>query len=380
LAILVAAGQTAPVKAPIAVIGQPGETVADAGPPPAAAAPGPAPVAASAAARGDGDGGEWIKASPAARRLAKDQGIDLRQVTGSGPEGRVVERDVLRHASANRPRATPLAAKMAVEHGIDLASLASGGRITSQQVMAAAQVQSEEAPAVVSQTLPASANEGTPLAGMRRVIAERMSASWTTAPHVTLTVEVDMSEAMGLKRRLSEATDSKISFTEIIARCTAAALAEFPMVNASLIDGRLVRHDEIHLGVAVALEDGLIVPVVRNAAGKSVTRLGAEIRQLTDKARQGRLGPDEVSGGTFTITNLGMYGVDQFTPIINQPESAILGVCRVVERPVVCQGKVEIRPLMNLCLSFDHRIIDGAVAARFMARLRQLIEQPVLLV
>jgi pyruvate dehydrogenase E2 component (dihydrolipoamide acetyltransferase) len=378
LAILVPSGGTAPVKAPIALIGQPGETVETAGqsgvdilPAPLAEPAGPPPGGATdVSARAADDG--WIKASPIARRLAGEKGIELSRLTGTGPGGRIVERDVLAFAGRSRPRVTPLAAKVAAEHGVDLAAMSSDGRITSREVLAmTAKPAAAAVPADVA---------GTPLAGMRRVIAERMSASWSAAPHVSMTVETDMSEATNLKQRLSEATGAKVSFTEIVVRCAARALTEFGAVNASLIDGLLYRHADVHIGVAVALDDGLIVPVVRHAAGKSVSRLGAEIRELTEKARQGRLAPDEVTGGTFTVTNLGMYGVDHFTPIINQPESAILGVCRVVERQVVRQGAAGFRPMMNLCLSFDHRVVDGSVAARFLARIRQLLEQPLLLV
>lgn len=357
LAILVDQGGTALVRAPIAVIGNAGESVAAAAAPAAVAA---APVAvsvptavASVAATVNGNG--RIKTSPIARRLAREQGIDINQLHGTGPGGRIVERDINAALANGAPHIGAPTSKAADDGNADLVPVAG------------------------KEALPTT-NTGTPLSGMRRVIAERMSQSWTTAPHVTFTVEVDMTEATALRKRLAEVTGKKVSFTEILARAAAATLTEFPYVNSSLVDGKLVLHDEVHIGIAVALDDGLIVPVVRNAAAKSVTRLGEEIRQLAEKAREGRLGPDEVTGGTFTITNLGMFGIDEFTPIINQPESAILGVCRIVERQVVRQGAVEIRPMMNLCLSCDHRIIDGAVAARFLARLRLLIEQPVLMV
>jgi pyruvate dehydrogenase E2 component (dihydrolipoamide acetyltransferase) len=215
---------------------------------------------------------------------------------------------------------------------------------------------------------------------MRKVIAERMSQSWAVAPHVTINVTADMSAAAELRKKLAEATGGKVSFTEIITRCAARALSEFPIVNASLANGQIVYHDDINIGMAVALDDGLIVPVIRNADRKSVVALGAEIRELSGRARSNRLGPDDVTGGTFTITNLGMFGVDAFTPIINQPESAILGVSRIVETPVAVGGEIVIRPLTTLCMSCDHRLIDGVVGARFLARIVQLLEQPLLLV
>jgi pyruvate dehydrogenase E2 component (dihydrolipoamide acetyltransferase) len=285
----------------------------------------------------------------------------------------VVERDVVGFIKRNAAKATPLAAKLAFELGVDLAGIAKDSRIMKGDVLAA-----RSKPAATA-GVPAVAASGAAIAGIRKVISERMIQSWHTAPHVNLTVEVDMTEAVDLKNKMTQATGNKFSFTEIIAKCAAHALGEFKTVNASLIDGKIYYHEFAHIGVAVALDNGLIVPVVKNAEQKSLTALREDIRSLSETARRGELLPDDISGGTFTITNLGMFGVDHFTPIINQPESAILGVCRVVERPVVRNGKIEIRPMMNLCLSFDHRLIDGSVAAQFMARMRQLLEQPLLL-
>jgi pyruvate dehydrogenase E2 component (dihydrolipoamide acetyltransferase) len=218
-----------------------------------------------------------------------------------------------------------------------------------------------------------------PLTGMRKVIAERMSMSWQTSPHVNMTVEVDMTAAMELKEKLTQATGQKITFTDIIVKCAALALKEFPVVNASLIDGKIVSHDQVNVGIAVALDNGLIVPVIRNADHKTVTTVRQEIASLSSKARSGGLSADDMNQGTFTVSNLGMFGIDHFTPIINPPQSAILGVCRIVDRAIVDGGEIAVRPMMNLCLSFDHRLIDGALGAQFLARLRQLLEQPLLL-
>jgi pyruvate dehydrogenase E2 component (dihydrolipoamide acetyltransferase) len=372
LAILVPEGTAAPVKAPLAVIGKPGEKIERAdsvriqAPEPSGKAPAHAPAAVH---RSVADGTR-LKASPLAKRIASERGVDLTLVTGTGPDSRVVEKDVLNFIKRHAVKATPLATKLAFEHGVDLASIAKGSRIMKDDVLAAL-----SKPAAAA-GVPAS---GAAIAGIRKVIAERMSQSWHTAPHVNLTVEVDMTEANVLKNKMTQATGNKFSYTEIIAKCAAHALGEFKTVNASLIDGKIYYHEYIHIGVAVALDNGLIVPVVKNAEQKSLTALREDIRTLSEKARRGKLLPDDIAGGTFTITNLGMFGVDHFTPIINQPESAILGVCRVVPRPVVENGNIEIRPMMNLCLSFDHRLVDGSVAAQFMARMRQLLEQPLLL-
>ncbi len=377
LKLLVAEGETVPVKAPLAIIGEAGEEVASsaaAGAPAIAeaamaAAAAPAPVAREA--------GEWVKASPLARKLARERHLDLAAVTGTGPTGRVVERDIVKCSiSQSSLKATPLATKMAAELGVDLKTLDRGQRITSVDVVAGAQAPSVSAGQAQSPV--ATASLGAALSGMRKVIAERMALSWQTVPHVHLTVQVDMSEAVRLKNKLAE-SGLKISFTDLVVRCAAQTLAAFRMVNNSLVDGKLIENPAINLGIAVAVENGLIVPVIRDADQKSLRRLSEEIGAIGAKARAGKLLPDDYSGGTFTVSNLGMYGADHFTPIINPPESAILGVCRLNQRPVVVDSQVTARPMMDLCLGFDHRLIDGALAARFMARLRQYMEQPLLL-
>ncbi|MEA4836907.1 MAG: dihydrolipoamide acetyltransferase family protein, partial [Rhodospirillaceae bacterium] len=325
---------------------------------PAAAAAAPvaasAPVAAVSAPALPADG--RIKASPIAKRLAAEKGIDIALVPGTGPEGRIVERDILAFAARPQPAAAPAPAPVA-------APAAAAAPVAAKPAQAAAAVPG-----------------GVPISGMRKVISERMSQSWHIAPHVTINVTADMTAATELRKKLAEATGSKVSFTEIVTKCAAQALTEFKYVNASLINGQIVYHDYVNVGMAVALDDGLIVPVIKNAHEKSVVQIGQEVRDLSGKARAGQLGPDNVSGGTFTITNLGMFGVDAFTPIINQPESAILGVCRIVETPVVIKGEIVIRPLMTLCMTCDHRLVDGAVGAQFLARVVQLLEQPLLLV
>ncbi|MEI6213814.1 MAG: dihydrolipoamide acetyltransferase family protein [Desulfuromonadales bacterium] len=374
LDILVPEGSAVPVQTAIALIGKPGEqasrTVESTVAAPADIidvtdkAPGVALQLSSAV-------GKRVMASPFARKLAKEQGIDLTIVTGTGPGGRVVERDVVGFIKRTTVKATPLAARIADDFGLDLHAIKKESRIMKDDVIALLSKRessvTEFSTSVVSVT------------GMRKVIAERMSVSWQTVPHVNMTAEVDMTAASDVKKSLGIAAGRKISFTEIIIRCAAHALGEFKIVNASMITDTIQLHESINIGVAVALENGLIVPVIKNADKKSIIAVGKEIGELSLKARQGLLSRDEISGGTFTVTNLGMFGIDHFTPIINQPESAILGVCRVVEKAVVSEGSIVIRPMMNLCLSFDHRLIDGAVGARFLSRIRQLLEQPLLL-
>jgi pyruvate dehydrogenase E2 component (dihydrolipoamide acetyltransferase) len=314
----------------------------------------------------------WVKASPAARKAAREKGIDISIVIPTGPDGRVVERDVLALAEGKAvAKSSPLAAKVAADLGVDLSSIDKAGRIMKDDVMAAAKSTAPAATAVPAQTKP--------LVGMRKVIAERMSQSWTTAPHVHLTVEVDMTAALALKDQLSKASGQKASVTEIVIKCAAQVLGEIPVVNASIIGNQIVYHESINMGVAVSLDDGLIVPVIRAAETKSLREIRAAVVDLGSRARSNKLQPDEISGGTFTVTNLGMFGTDHFTPIINPPESAILAVCRTVDKPVVANGQVVIRPMCNFVLGFDHRLIDGAVGAKFMARFRELIENPMLL-
>lgn len=317
----------------------------------------------------------WVKASPAARKAARDRGIDLAMVRPSGPEGRVVERDVIAYESTQPavPKASPLAGKLAAELAVDLNRLDKQGRIMSTDVLAAAASQKAVPTAAISGT---EKENSKPLAGIRKVISERMSASWTSAPHVHLTVEVDMTRAMELKEQLAQSTGQKASVTEIVVRCAAQVLKEIPIVNASLAGDRIILHEQVNMGLAVALDDGLIVPVIRQAEVLSLKQLREKIVDLGSRARLGKLTPDEISGGTFTITNLGMFGTDHFTPIINPPESGILAVCRTVDKPVVEKGQVVVRPMCNFVLGFDHRLIDGAVGAKFMARFRELMENP----
>ena len=376
LEILVPAGDIAKVKAPIAVIGQPGEKVEKSVPEPVASSvPAESDLPASdpepAAGAGSGEAGGRIKASPIAKRLAREANIELGNLKGTGPDGRIVERDVRQYLEEGKVKASPLAAKIATENRIDLSSIQKDERIMKEDVLAhMAQGTSETTPAP-------SVKE--PLTGMRKIIAERMSMSWQTSPHVNMTVEVDMTSATDLKAKLVEAAGQKVSLTDIIVKCAAFALKEFPVVNASLQDDQIVSHSQINIGIAVALENGLTVPVIRDADRKTISGLREAIVSLSEKARSGKLSADDLNQGTFTVSNLGMYGIDHFTPIINPPQSAILGVCRVVDRPIVETGQVVIRPIMNLCLSFDHRLIDGAVGAQFLARLQQLLEQPLLL-
>jgi pyruvate dehydrogenase E2 component (dihydrolipoamide acetyltransferase) len=263
---------------------------------------------------------ERVVASPAAKRLAREHGVDLSKVVGTGPEGRIVEDDVKRliEAVAGVPRV----------------------------------------------------REVIPLTGIRKTTAERLSHSFQTAPHSTVSMDVDMAEA----RRLHEETQA--SYTDILVKAVAEVLKEHSIINSTLDGEQIKVYEDINVGVAVATEKGLIVPVVHNADRLSLKEISSVVKSLVEKAREGKLTKEDLTGGTFTVTNLGMYGVDFFIPIINPPETAILGVGRVAEKPVVVDKTVVVKPVMNLSLAYDHRVVDGAPAAQFLKRVKQLLETP----
>jgi len=371
-----------PVQDAIAIIGTADEPIDDLladAPAPKAPAEAPAPAAApisapTAAAKTESPAvpvaGEKVFASPAARRVARERGIEIEALAGrgTGPNGRIVEKDVLGFAAS--VRATPLAEKVAADMGIQLGAVTGtgvGGRITRDDLGRAAVT-----PAGIGATIP--------FTGMRKMVAKGVTASAQTAVHVTLVTEVDMTECVSLRGQLLAEIEReygvRLSYTDFIAKAAAKAILDKPIVNASLQGDVIVISDSINIGIATAIEGGLLVPVVKNVQSKSVIAISKEIKALAERARSGKATPDDLSGGTFTITNLGVYGVDSFTPIITPGQSAILAVCRIADKPVVVNGQILIRSMMNLCLSFDHRIMDGAPAAEFLARLRDILQSP----
>jgi pyruvate dehydrogenase E2 component (dihydrolipoamide acetyltransferase) len=302
----------------------------------------------------------FLRISPRAAALAKDCVIDPSQIRGTGPEGRVVEKDVKNHLQARgyeRLRVTPSAKALAAKEKLDLLAIAPGadGRISVADVERAL----AERPRVMSK--------------MRQIIAQRLTQSVVTAPHFFVTVEVDMTELVRFRAQLKE-KGAPYTVTDFISEAAVLTLKEFPEVNSST-DGKSVRwHSQVHLGLAVSLEQGLVVPVIRNAGELTLAELNAKVKELAEKARTGKLGPDEMSGSTFTISNMGMMDVENFTAIINPGESAILAVSSTVKKAVVREEKVVVRSMMKLTLSSDHRIIDGAMAARFVNALKQKLE------
>ena len=287
--------------------------------------------------------GEKMKVSPLARKLAIDHGIDLSSLTGTGPSGRIIKEDIDKAiAETQAVIATPAKKTVEVSPGQPLFTLTS-------------------------------------YSGMRKVIGDNLARSWAVAPKVDYHASVDVTALLALRQSINKNREDKITLTDMLVKIAARALKMRPNINISL-DGDQIRHYwEPHIGVAVALDSGLVVPVVKNADTKTLSVVSQEIKQFARLAREGQLVMEEMQGGTFTITNVGSYNsVDWFTPIINQPESAILGIGRTVEMPVVIDNQIVIRPMMGISFSFDHRLIDGAPAAEFLGVLLELIENPCL--
>ena len=310
-------------------------------------------------------------------------------MTGSGPGGRITREDVEKAAqaapapaAAERLKISPVARKLCEELGVDPASVTGtgpGGRITRDDVQKAAEA-AKAAPAPAA--APGAAGETIPLRGMRGRVAERMFQSWNTIPRVTEVMLVDMNATVSFRQAMLAQWEQqygvRISLNDLITKAVAAALRRHPRLNATLVDQEVHLHENVNVGVAVNLDEGLIVPVIADADRKDLGQVARQSRELAEKARAVpmRLSPDEVSNGTFTITNLGTTGIELFTPIINPPQVAILGVGMVQRRPVVVGDALAIRPSVYLCLVFDHRAVDGVPAANFLQELQRLLEKP----
>jgi len=334
-----------------------------------------------------------IFASPRARMRAQENEVELRLVEGTGPNGRIVERDIYAFLE-EQPKATPMARKVAAELGVDLRTVSgtgAGGRIVRADVeMAVAPAPAAgpvatpaRAPAPVVALPPAEVASTEPLKGLRGIIAERMATSAQTTARVTLFTEVDATAFVEARTRLKAAVTEEWGFApgynDLLGLMVARALHEYAYMNARLSGDEIQRLDHVNVGMAVDTERGLLVPVIRDADRLGLRAFGQQFRDMVGRARVGRSLPDDLSGGTFTITNLGMFDVDLFTPIINLPEAAILGVGRIQAKPVVREDQVVVAQMMTLSLAFDHRLVDGAPAARFLQRIKQLVENPYLL-
>ncbi len=396
-------GDAVKVLSPIALIAAPDEVVES---PQLLSSPRPAMQEAFSSLpgreKGERDGvdrGHRIFISPRARRLAEQHNIPLTALQATGPEGAIVERDVRAYLEAQivpstalrtgpstslrtGPPITPVARRMAEEAGLDWRSLTGtspGGRITRDDVAKAL-----EAAPWAAETAPVTTEinevvEAMPLRSVRAVIAERMARSVTTTAHVTLTAEADATALVELRRQLIQ-DGVYASYNDLFLCILGRALREYPQLNTSLEGDTIKVWRRIHIGLAVDTDRGLLVPVVRDVDRKGLLQLVEDTQPLVERARAGQCAPDELSGGTFTLTNLGMFGIDAFTPLINLPECAILGVGRIKRQPVMMGKKVVGRQMVWLSLTFDHRLVDGGPAARFLQRVVQLVERPHLLI
>lgn len=280
------------------------------------------------------------RATPVARKIAKEHDIDLTQIKGSGPSGRIQRKDVEEYLKNLQQRKLP----------------------------------TQEEP----KSQPVSYTRTIPLTGMRGIIANKMKQSINTAPHYYVTMDINMEEILKLKDTLNQKLqDTKITINTILIKASSIAIKEYPIINSFVQDDQIILKEQINIGLAVALEDGLIVPVIKDADKKGLSKIAKEERMLIQKAREGKLTPDDYNGGSFTISNLGMFDVTTFTAIINQPEVAILAVGKITPTPVVEDGEIKIKPIMKATLSSDHRVIDGAVAAKFLKKIKEILEDPI---
>lgn len=325
-----------------------------------------------------------VTASPIAARIAAEHKLDLAQIKPQG--GRVQKEDVLAYLAAQtkpagngngRALASPKARRLAQESGIELHAVTGSGpegAVLTADVMNYARVEQVIRPlAGVSQTAEGNA---IPMSRMWRVMVERLTTAWATIPHFYLQRDVDATALTAWQADAQRRTAQKITITDLLVKLTAAALAQHPRVNSSWRDGNIYLNTEINIGLAVAVEDGLLVPVIYQADTLGLNEIAAKRRTLVLKAQTNKLSPDEMSGGTFTISNLGMYGVDQFKAIVNPPQAAILAVGRIADRVVPVNGQPAVRPMLTLSLSCDHRVVDGARGAQFLQTLAELIESP----
>lgn len=367
-----------PIDGVIAVIGEAGEdwkqAIADAdGGHTLSAAPvaqETAPVATAAVATPASDSNnstdQRVKASPLAKSMAKEAGIDISQVNGSGDGGRIVKRDIeamVEQKQTTSPQpATPAPAPA-----------------PSAPTAPAAPAAEKSEPAVI----PFAYGGGTatyedfPVSQMRKVIAKRLGESKFTAPHFYLTVEMNMDKAIQLRQKLNEVAPTKLSFNDLVLKACAVSLRLHPAINSSWMDTHIRRNKDVNIGVAVAVEDGLLVPVIRYADMKTLSQINVEVKELAGLAKKRKLQPEQMTGNTFTISNLGMFGIEEFTAIINPPDACILAVGAIIEKPIVQNGQIVVGNMMKVTLSCDHRVVDGATGAQFLQTLKLILEDPI---
>ncbi|MCF2665315.1 2-oxo acid dehydrogenase subunit E2 [Oscillibacter valericigenes] len=405
LKILHPAGDVVPITEPIAIVGEAGTDVSGfaGGAAPAAAPAAPVPAAAPAAAPAAPaavparDPNTRIWASPRARLHAEENGVDLAYVPATGPDDYIIDRDVISYL-ANKPAVTPLAANVAKAQGIDLSGVTgtgANGKITTADLPGAAPAAvaaPAAAPAADATLADAEAPAGQltrgthteKMSGMRKAISKNMLASKSTNAQTNHRMVVDMTAAIALRKQYKD-LGIKISYNDIIVRACAKALQDMPIVNASVDGSNIVYHDYVNVGTAVSVPGGLIVPVIKDADIIGLSGIAAKSTELIEKARDGKLTDADYHGGTFTVSSLGMFDLDDFVAIINPPESAILAVGKIAKTPVVVtndegEDEIVIKSMCALCLSYDHRIIDGAEAAKFLQKVKSYLQNPVLLI
>jgi len=316
---------------------------------------------------------KFKKISPRAKGKAKELRVEVQLVEGSGPGGVIIEKDVVSYYQNHRAKVSPVAQKIAEKVGLDIGAIKGtgiNGKVTKRDIQEILAKSAE-----VNRT-----EKKIPYTGMRKIIGDRLSQSKFTAPHIYFTTSVDISKVIDLLNRFNHDVKERISINDFLVFTVAKVLSEQPNINCSLLGEEIICHKDINIGVAVALEEGLIVPVIKNANKKSLSILSKETKKLIKLARERKLMPDDYKGGTFTVSNLGMFGIEQFTAIINLPEAAILAVGAVKRVPVTIEEegveKIESRSLMKITLSVDHRLIDGAMAVNFLKQIKYYLEFP----
>lgn len=312
-----------------------------------------------------------VRATPAARKIARDNELDLFQIRGTGPNERIQKIDVENYLE-NSSKATPLAKRIAEIEGIELESISGTGiqgKIVKNDVLDALYDSDEDTRVQV-----------VPMSNMRKIISERMTESYFSAPSFTLNIEVDMSKSLDFMKDAREIimkdTGKKLTITDIILFATTKSLMKHPYINASLSGDNIILHDYVNLAFAIGMEQGLLTPVIMDAHEKTLTEMVLSAKDLQERALNMRLSPDELRGSTFTVSNLGMYDITHFNPIINQPNSAILGVNTIVEKLAKENGEIISRPIMTMSLTVDHRVIDGVIGAKFLQELKYFLENP----
>ena len=369
LKLVYEAGATVPVTVAIAWIGEEGERIPEEHSDSGSSAPVQAeedePKAQDSEPALLRASSSKVPATPAAKRVAAEKAIDLASVQPSGKHGEVLQKDVLAHA----PKATPLAERIAKDRQIDLTGISGSGhagKIYSRDVVQAGPVIYEAA----------SEDTRVPLTTIQKITGKRMMESVSHIPMVSENISVDMTRLLELKQTVLDEGELKASVNDFIIRAVALSLRKHPRMNSVFDTDALIYRHQVHIGMAVATEKGLLVPVLRDADRYSFAQLVSRTRQIIEKAREGKLAPEELSGSTFSISNVGMYGITSFTPIINPPEAGILGVCAIEQLPRFINDTLEKRSIMTICLTFDHRIVDGAESAQFLQTLKHLLEAP----